>query len=90
MMLIEFLLGLAEDPAKHAEYKQDPLTVIARASLTEEERSALKNGDLPKLMTLVTKVNPKGARTIEIRSRPIIYPSAKERKPPPPTYDKKK
>jgi hypothetical protein len=85
IMLIEFLLGLVADPTRHAAYKQDPLTTIARSSLNEEEKAALKNGDLPKLTTLITKVatkaDPKGSRTrIERHSRPVIFQSGAARK----------
>ena len=53
MPLKDFLLGLMDNPAKLAEFRWDPHTVLDKADLSDEERTAILSGDNARIQAML-------------------------------------
>jgi len=84
--ITDYLVELADDPARLDEYLEDPERALASAGLATEDRAALRSGDLLRVREAVTAASggrdkPDGERNIVDEPEPD-EPEPDE--PPPP------
>jgi Aromatic-ring-opening dioxygenase LigAB, LigA subunit len=78
--MIAFLLHLMNDPAEFDAFRQDPVAIMQRYAVTEEDAAAILSGDIEAISTRLAAAGkeqrafmPKEGATANVRNKPQAH-----------------